>query len=192
MEQEINEIQVRKIVREELDKNYRSGAPRVAPHQHNGVDNLKISQSDIIPLIIGNGVVSMTSTGTYYLLIGNIGQTPSSVTFYGGAENTGGGLHSMVVGSAQLGNNQQFKTSGTNAVALSPVVGSITQGSSSFNASGGGPYLLNSQSHIVYVWDSGETTPLAMATVTAYDNSRITVETVIASGWSISGFWTVS
>lgn len=43
----MNEEQIRRIVKEEMAKNYSSGSPEVPPHQHNGIDNLQVSAVDI-------------------------------------------------------------------------------------------------------------------------------------------------
>ena len=57
----MNEQQIRQIAQDEMQKNYRSGQPRVAPHQHNGVDNLKIPASSVISDVT-SGIVAPTST----------------------------------------------------------------------------------------------------------------------------------
>lgn len=44
----MNEEQVRKIVREEMDRNYRSGNPVVAPHAHNDNDGFQINPVDLL------------------------------------------------------------------------------------------------------------------------------------------------
>lgn len=38
------------LINSEFERNYRSGAPKIPPHQHNGVDNLQINGSDILNL----------------------------------------------------------------------------------------------------------------------------------------------
>jgi hypothetical protein len=39
----LTEAEIRKIVREEMERNYNSGSPRVSPHSHNGTDGLKVN-----------------------------------------------------------------------------------------------------------------------------------------------------
>lgn len=46
----MNEDQVRKIVQAMLDSNYDRGNPRIAPHRHNEIDNLRINAKDIVGL----------------------------------------------------------------------------------------------------------------------------------------------
>lgn len=53
----MKEEEIRKIVQDEIQKNYRLGNTQVPPHQHNGVDNLIISSSNIggfVPIPSGN------------------------------------------------------------------------------------------------------------------------------------------
>lgn len=42
------EQQIRKIVKDEIEKNSRSGAPIIAPHTHNGKDNLRVTLPNIV------------------------------------------------------------------------------------------------------------------------------------------------
>lgn len=44
----MNEQQIRAIVKDEMNKNYTSGAPKVPPHRHNGNDGLKLTQSNLL------------------------------------------------------------------------------------------------------------------------------------------------
>lgn len=64
----MNEEQVRNIVREEIQKNYRDGSPSIPPHSHNGVDNLKIQ----IPDLDGANLFAKTGAGMYANLHQNI------------------------------------------------------------------------------------------------------------------------
>jgi hypothetical protein len=43
----MNEEQIRKIVREEMDKNYANGSTEIPPHSHNGTDALQVSIGDV-------------------------------------------------------------------------------------------------------------------------------------------------
>lgn len=44
----MNEQQIRAIVKDEMQKNYRSGSPDVAPHSHNGTDGLQVYLGDVL------------------------------------------------------------------------------------------------------------------------------------------------
>src|SRR6185312_8706369 len=96
----MDEQKVRKIVKDEMEKNYRSGTPKVPPHRHNGVDNLKISNTNIlagktntIGIIITPG--DSTENKATYDGVNN----PKQVTFYGIAFDT---AHSPTQGKASL------------------------------------------------------------------------------------------
>ncbi len=190
----MNENDVRKIVQQELASGYRSGAPKVARHEQNGVDNVQIPQSSIIYPNPVNGTIDMAQETTYTLFLTGKGQVPHSVTFYGGALNIGAGVHAMIVGSAQFGANQQFQPSTTTSVTEGPVITNIIQGSASMTVINGASvaaFLKNSQGHIVYAeYPSG--TLVAVANVHSVSNSQIQIKVIIlASGWKISGLWTV-
>lgn len=63
----MNEEQIRKIVRDEMEKNYRAGSPIVAPHSHNGTDNLNVDPINLIgfnPLPTGTAKY-LNPDGTY-------------------------------------------------------------------------------------------------------------------------------
>lgn len=189
----MDEQQIRKIVQDEMKKRT-TGVPTIQRHVHDGNDSPKISQKDVIPLITGNGTVTMSQSATYLLKLGNVGITPRSVSFIGGALNTTASpsLHAMIVGSASLGVNQQFQPESSVSVILGPVVTSIIQGSASIIVSNAGTSIIkNSQGHIVFAADASNNN-YATATIIAYDRSTITIQTTLASNWSISGLWTVS
>lgn len=191
----MNEEQIRKIVREEMNKQkYQSGVSSVNPHRHDGVDNLRIPEKNIIPSVKANGTITMSQSATYTLSLGNIGGTPNSVTFYGGALNVGDGRHAMIVGSAQFGANQQFQPVDSTSVIIGPIIENIIQGSAAFimtNGVSASSIIKNSQGHIIFAADASNNN-YATATVVGYDNSSITIETRLASGWSISGLWIVN
>lgn len=52
------EKQIREIFQNMFEENYASGVPRIPPHQHNGIDNLKIKASNIV------GLRSSSSSGS--------------------------------------------------------------------------------------------------------------------------------
>lgn len=56
-----DEKKIREIVREEIQRNYRSGTPLIAPHEHNETDNLSVGLSNIAgtdPVPYGNEKIS--------------------------------------------------------------------------------------------------------------------------------------
>jgi hypothetical protein len=63
----MNEEQVKKLIEESFDQNYKYGVPRIPPHTHNGVDNLKIPIANLLGSFGGglNGYQVFTSSGTF-------------------------------------------------------------------------------------------------------------------------------
>ncbi len=191
----MTEQDVIRIIQREKDKDYRSGAPQVAPHTHDGNNNLKIASNDIIYPVVVNGTINMAQQTTYTLNLTGKGPVPTRIDFYGGALNLTESptKHAFIVGNARFGANQQFQPSTSTSVVTGPVVENIIQGSASIIVSNAGTSILkNSQGHIVYA-ESPSGTLVAVADVTQVSNSSITVEvTTLAANWSISGLWVVS
>ena len=196
----MTEQEIRKIVQEEIEKEYRAGDPHVPTHHHDGTDNIRISQSDIIPLTTVNGTIDMASATTYSLYLSSINGSPSSVTFYGGAKHPSATKqHSMIIGNAQLGINQQFQPpvpANNRAVTMTgSKTTTIIQGSAFMyinNTDLTKNVVGNSQGHIIYTFDDSGT-DLIVADITAYSNSVITINvSTLASGWTISGLWIVT
>ncbi len=189
----MNEQDVIKIVKRELEQNYKSGAPKVPPHTHNGVDNLKINQTNINPGPRFNGTIDMAQSTTYTIPLNG---APTSVTFYGGALNlSGSGKHAMVVGNAQIrGFSYQFQPGTSTSVTLNNVVANVIQGSASIlidDSEVNNTVIRNSEDHIVYVEDISNTL-VALATITSYSSSKLSILVELESGWSISGLWIVT
>lgn len=193
----ITEVDVRRIFREETEKNKNAGSPIVVRHDHDGSNSPQVSQANIIPLTTVNGTIDMASTGTYYLNMSSIGGSPSSVTFFGGAKHPGiTKQHAMIVGNAQLGVNQQFQPQTTKSVQMTgSKVTTIIQGSAFMyinNADLTKNIVGNSQGHIVYLFDDTGT-DLIVANIVSYSNSQIKINVItLASGWTISGLWTIT
>lgn len=194
----MNEQQIREIVRSEMERNYVSGSPMTPSHNHDGVNGLKIPSANVIFPTRFNGTIDMNQSTTYTIPFKQLNVTgnPSSVTFYGGALNTVTNMHAMVVGNAQIGGTSyQFQPGTPTSVTLNNIGTPIIQGSASMVVKFSSPnasYINNSQGHIVYV-DSGGTAPiLALATVTGFDKSTITVDVQLAANWRISGLWIIT
>lgn len=104
----MTEQKIRAIVQDELNNNYRSGAPMVPPHHHNGNDNLKVNQIDIINGVGVMGKINFKSNSTYTLYFS--AQNPSRLDFNGFAFDTGASNSSaLIVGVAILGNAFYFQ-----------------------------------------------------------------------------------
>ncbi len=195
MNKQLTEADVRRIIQDEALKNYRSGSPSVAPHTHDGNNNLQIKESDLIKSIKVNGTINMAQSTDYILKFGNAKLAPTAVSFIGGALTlAGSGKHAMVVGNAQLGVNQQFQPESTTSVIIGPVQTNIIQGSACIlidDANVNNTVIRNSQGHIVFVQDIASSI-VAQADVISFTNSELRIRTTLASGWSISGLWTIT
>lgn len=78
----MNEEQIRAIVKDELQKNYRFGSPKVPLHVHDGVSNEAISSTNLkdfiaLPTINKNQLVNSQYS------FENIGNTPFTIIFGG-------------------------------------------------------------------------------------------------------------
>lgn len=70
------ETRVREIYQELFDANYSSGATRIPPHTHNGVDNLQINASNILNLPTGGGTPGGANTQVQFNNNGAFGANP--------------------------------------------------------------------------------------------------------------------
>jgi hypothetical protein len=150
--QNLTEQQVRQIVKDEIQNNYRSGAPLVAPHRHNGNDNLKVNQTDIINGVGVMGKINFKSNSTYTLYFS--AKNPSRLDLNGFVFDTGAADSSaLIVGTAILGNAYYFQ----------PFVPGVSakEGGAEFPAFNGNPKsdgILAQCSSNLYVQDGGTTT----------------------------------
>lgn len=79
--------QIKEIIREEFQANYFGGNPKIPPHQHNGVDNLKISSTNII-----DGLVTKIIAGTNVTISPTTGIGDVTVNSSGGGGGSPGGI----------------------------------------------------------------------------------------------------
>lgn len=88
-----------------MSKNYRSGAPQVPPHQHNGKDNLEVSLQNIIGADLvpyGNNQISSIFFGPDYGYASpnKLGPKQFILNNYSGAQSANSTLASLFQGSA--------------------------------------------------------------------------------------------
>ena len=104
----MTEQKIRAIVQDELNNNYRSGAPMVPPHTHDGNNNAKIKQENIVNGTAVMGLIKFKSNSTYTLYFS--AKNPSRLDLNGFAFDTGAGNSSaLIVGTAILGNAYYFQ-----------------------------------------------------------------------------------
>lgn len=187
----MNEQEIRKLIRDEIQRNYRSGTPFVPPHQHNGNDNLRINQSNIVPNLKAVGGITLATEGRVYTL--NVIGNPTSVLFYGTAVNNNGSSptqKAVINGNAQLTQGSLFQATNSSTVTASKSLQTIIQCSNSMFinvASIAATAVRASESHIVFVQDTAGT-ELAVATVVGFSNTSVSIKVeVLGSGWQIIG-----
>lgn len=184
----MDDQQIRKIVQDEMQKNFRAGTPKVPPHIHDGISNTKISQSNIVPNIKGVGSIKMATEGQVYTF--NLTSSPSAVLFYGSASsNSGSGFRAIVNGNAQLCQGSVFVGTNTSTVSAGTLQ-NIIQCSDALlidKSSLANTALSVSELHLVFVQDPSFN-ELVVADVISFTNTSVTVKlTTLASGWSITG-----
>jgi hypothetical protein len=188
----MNEEQIRQIVREEMVRNYRSGAPLIPPHTHNGNDNLRIPQSNIVSSVKGNAFIESIVSETFTL---SVTASPTSVIFVGYAANNASGgsanKRAIINGNAQLGASYLFTGSGS---TFSPGARqSLVQVSNAMyvdSGSLGNNRVTTSDAAIALVQDSSGTT-IVSVTIVSFDSKSVTFQTTLASGWEITGNYLV-
>lgn len=204
----MNEQEIRKIVNDEIKKNL-FRLPKIPPHKHDGVDNIKIPSTSVIPgPRVNSGPVTFSQKTRYTI---KTGVNASSVWFYGIAYDNSGTNKAHIVGNALLGNAFYLQPLTTTSVTQGgPEQGTgiypPAQSSSYFSSNGSGSgstfHAGTSTNHIIDVFFGG--TIYARATINGYQDSTgvhgLTppINTIIvsvdylSSGWNISGNFVIT
>lgn len=185
----MNPEQIIKLIRQELQKfsniNYISGVPKLAPHQHNGIDNLQINAKDIIGLKTGtpggtNTQVQFNDNGAFN---GDSGLTYDKVSGILGVHDINNNLQPPSDGfdlsiQAVLGTNLLFTTNNVDSMAnpLGPT-GNIVLASDDIDGFDTGDVTVNTGTATT----SGETGDLNLKTGTATGTTN-TGKIVLATG----------
>jgi hypothetical protein len=203
------EQQLRNLIKDEMNNNYRSGNPQVPPHQHNGNDNLKISQSNITPVVSATGKVFFIRNDIYTFNFTS--RNPTMVLFNGFVQNavdppsaSSATIYGYVVGNAILHSAWYFQPDTTSTVktggTIYPINGVLAQSSScilisSVNAlSGTAPY--NPVPHvdqfnlIAATGTSGSGT-VALGQLQNLTATSVDLKVTLTAGWSILGNFTI-
>lgn len=190
-EQQLSEQDIRRIVQEQTIKNYRSGSPSIPPHTHNGNDNLRINQQDIIQnqkvVLFG----SLTSGQQKLKFVFN----PSTFIFNGfAANNSGSGStkRATINGEAYFGDC-------ITATAINNLDGSVVGNSSTFIQASTSLYVADtpafqvasSSQSFVYVVDNTSAV-IVQASIISWKNNTITIDvTTLSAGWVLTGAFIV-
>lgn len=182
-----NENKIREIVQQVIAENQTRGqfSPMKIPiHTHNGIDNARISEVNLIHKVTFSLPFTSVSSETFQVI--NV-PNPTGFQFHGIA--AGPSARGSISGCARFGSGFLFnQTTGTDFSTLSgndATAMTILQSCNSVYNSGSTTRANYSSINFLYVTDGS--TVFAQATVTAYDSSSITIETELESGWSIIG-----
>ena len=187
----MDEAKIRQIAREEVQKAQmssftggnpiNSGVPYVAPHTHDGVNNLQVNQKNLIHNNKYGAWVIASPGGTIAqntLVITGV-SNPNMLTFKGiGYYST---AKAMITGEAQLGNC--FQETPTNTLQV--IKKNFMQTNSNVEYDGGGIYVNADALHLAAVYDSSGTLQGSID-ITAWTNTSITIVATMTL-WTIQG-----
>lgn len=119
-----DEKKVREIVQDEydgmFDDNYYSGAPKIPPHTHNGVDNLFVDA--VLSVTAGSGITVSPANGVGNITISSAGGSPGGVN--GDLQINASGTFGTIGG---LNLDQTGNARGTNALDIQSKRSAVTQ-----------------------------------------------------------------
>lgn len=187
----LTEQQVRDIVKNEMEKNYRSGQPMIAPHAHTGNDNLRVNEKDLTHNIKFNAFATFSDGGDTLKI--NVVSNPSRVLFYGFARNPSSGSATkriVINGRAELGKcftAESFIDSTTNTVTNANLTSSnVIYASNAMSIDSSGPtYGVHASNENLTVDNNSNANVLT--TIESWDNSSVTIKVVLAADWSLIG-----
>lgn len=184
---QLTDQDVRQIVRDEMQQNYRAGAPFIPPHTHNGNDGLRLNARDIVPnnkYLSGLIVTEPGGTGSITNGIFN----PSKITFYGIARTPTSGTATtkcVLNGEAQLGNCFELIPP-----QIVPDANNVIQAntSSTFTKVAGAwvPTVNEGSTYMVEVYD-GSFSLVGYIDIVSWTNTSINFNSYMAPGWTIIG-----
>jgi len=169
--------------------------PKVVPHKHDGVDNIKINAQNVVPNNKYVAFITITAGGGDVTINGIT--NPSQVLFYGIARNPVSGIvtyKAQLFGNAQLGNcfQEQGGISGISpAYSLKIPSPTIQIGSCTFFDGFSGawiPHVNEDQTtnNFIVLFDSSANL-VASATIKSFTNTSIVLSTKCDAGWLVEG-----
>jgi len=189
MANQLTEQDVRRISKEVMDTNYRSGTPRIPPHYHNGNDNLQIQEKFVLHNNkYGVNIIITAEGGGGEITIGNGVYNPNAVYFTGIARTPVSGSATtkcQVTGFTQLG--QCYFTNGLQLNRQSLNVLNSNTCTTFENVAGFWVPTVNvDNTHFISVFD-GSFANVITVDVTKFSNTSITFNATCASGWELIG-----
>lgn len=161
----MDENKVRELIRQEFDRNYYSGNPRIPPHTHNGVDNLPISSGGSFAVggiyisITGNnpstelGYGTWAAFGTGQVLVGiDTTQTEFNTVLKTGGEKTHTLITSEIPSHSHVEITNGSNNSGSGPSGLGQNTGPISSGINTGSTGGDGAHNNLQPYIVVYMW----------------------------------------
>lgn len=180
-----DELKIRSIVKDEILKNYQSGTPIIPPHKHNGTDNLRVSQSDIISNTKFLATIQFIPGGTQEIFTFNVLSNPTQMTFNGFIRYPASGTvtrRTIVNGIAQFGTC--YSVTQYPDQILDKSDNGIVQCCNFFAYTVAGPATTVGMTPLYLVYD---TLDIAKITVTSWTNKSVTMKVDISGDASIIG-----
>lgn len=181
--QNLTEQGIRKIVRDEMDKNYNSGNPRIPPHTHDGNNALNVKEVDLIKNIKYTTEQRYTASITqFFSLVPN----PSSISFFGYATDSTT-TSAIVNGRAEFGACYQADSD------ISSLIKPFIQCSNSFTLKPVGVVMQTSTTDLLLVNapDSTGTTAVSVEVI-SLDTRGIQLKVTIVAGWTLTGNYIIT
>jgi len=187
----MEEPQIRQIVRDEFEKNYRAGAPQVPPHNHDSVNNLRIKESDLIHSIGVMGNIDFASNSTYTLYFTS--PNPSRLDLNGFVFDTGvADSSALIVGVGILSSAYYFQPDTTRSARQGglqyPLNGILAQCSSNLYVEDGGNNTFPHASE-VYIMNAFTAAGARLVTGQLKNLTDTSIDiqiTNLAVGWRVS------
>lgn len=196
----MDEKAIRRIVQDEMDRNYRSGVPKVPPHAHNGIDGLKIFEKDIIPNKKFYTSADTTLTAGDFVI--DFVPIPfiTKIEFFGFAANNADGnpatLRSHINGTATFGDIGYIRSLSNQVSITKP---KINGKSVNFFQVSNYAYLgttANSfrvgDSSEYFVYATNGTSAVAIAQIQSWDDNVIRGSVALDTNWKITGTFIIS
>lgn len=197
---------IQDMIEQRSTQDYRSGKPRVPPHQHDGIDNLRINEKNLIynnkfqvfirsstpgnlNIIYGNATTIDSlniQTGTEYtpMSVSN----PTHITFLGFAANNNGvdpTDFSIITGIAELGNCYIVDKNGVTGTLTNTNIIQCSNSLRTFTVSGA-PIVIADPTSLASVINSSNDFLVRM-NVTSFTAKTVSVHVFADTGWIIEG-----
>ena len=181
--------QIQKIVDDEIKKKLFQ-YPKIPPHTHDGVDNVRINRNNLLQGNKFTGFVEVTpgNAPTNTLTITGV-NNPTSVSFYGIGYYLPD-FKCMITGNAQLGIEYQLTGNGSSSNTNTNLINGVVQANcSTFFEKAAGvwtPTVDADNVNLAAIYNTGSTL-IGNIQVVSFTNSSVTLQAPLAANWTIQG-----